>query len=123
MENTTLVRQNTTSGWQFIARPQADGTAWSLKDVHPLQAEVTACGVVYELKGGGQLTDCFDGTVIVNSGGQVTTLKIDGTAQCHSNNGRLRSELTSDGKDIEYWLDGPRQRFASWASVIVYDGH
>ncbi len=120
--HTPLTRKSTSSGWQFAAQPQAKGVTWLLKDVRPLRSIGTASGVVHELCRGGELTDYYDGTIELRSGGQIITFNVDGTALCHDLNMRLRWQLKADGTDVEYWTDGAHTWHSWWATVIVYQG-
>lgn len=119
-----LTRVHTAEGWQFIAKPNPEGTTWVLRGIVPLRGEVTADATVYELRRrGDKLVDHFDGHVVLQfCCGDSITFNLDGSTQYRRSNGSLRSELTSDGISIEHWVDGPRTAHAHWATVSVYEG-
>lgn len=118
-----LTRVHTVEGWQFLARPNPDGAAWLLCTGHSVRAEVTADSTVYELRRGDTLIDYFDGRVVLRfKNNDTITCEVDGSVKNHRSDGSLRSELTADGRSLEYWVDGVRQAHQHWATVIVYQG-
>lgn len=121
LKDARLTRVQTARGWQFIAKPHPDGTAWLLNAGVPVRAEVTTDATVYELRRGDKLHDYFDGRVMLEfKGGDTITFHVDGTALYRRVDGTLRSELLPDGNDVEYWLDGAHAAHPRWATVHLY---
>lgn len=124
MKHVPLLRQATAEGWRFVAQPVPDGSAWVLERVNPYKVVETADGVtVYEVARGAHLHDHWSGKVELRfRNGDRVVLEVDGTGTYLRSNGSVRSALHADGKELEYWLDGPRQMHAHWATIVLFDG-